>query len=110
VNKQENTELSALYNNMVASRFFKNDEPINNSQEIEKAIELLKRSTLLDTIYTTEEHDKALQLAISALEHQLTNGWIPVSERLPKQDEEVLVTDIIGKVRLMWIVGDRFEN
>jgi hypothetical protein len=58
-----------------------------NKQEIEKAIELLKRSTLLDAVYTTEDHDKTLQMAISALTQLLNNGWIPVSKRLPTRDE-----------------------
>ncbi len=63
-----------------------------NKQEIEKSIELLKRSTLLDAIYTTEEHDKALQMAISALTQQLNNGWISVDSELPEVNKNVQIT------------------
>lgn len=77
-----------------------------NKQEIEKAIELLKRSTLLDWEFTTEEHDKALKLAISALEHQLTNGWIPVSDRLPNKEGWYLIS-----IHKNWVpVTDEFKN
>lgn len=42
-----------------------------NKQEIKEAIEYFKADTFLD---------KHIKLAISALEQQLTNGWIPVSK------------------------------
>lgn len=82
-----------------------------NKQEIEKAIEYFNNATI--SFSSPEAGVKAMKvrdLAITALTQQLNNRWIPVSEQLPKQDEEVLVTDITGKVGLMWIVGDRFEN
>ena len=60
-----------------------------NKQEIEKAIETLKD---MKGVFDTRSHKQyslsALDLAISALEQQLTNGWIPVTERLPEEREE----------------------
>ena len=41
---------------------------------------------------------EAAKLAISALEKQLNNGWIPVSERLPKEGR-YLVTTVYGEVK-----------
>ena len=61
-----------------------------NNQEIKKAIEELKDykgDVLKETISR-----QAVDLAISALEHQLTNGWIPVSKRLPEENGHYLVT------------------
>ena len=55
--------------------------------ELEKAIELLKERYMTVSMCLTSEEcikqNKALDLAISALEKQLNGGWIPVSERLP---------------------------
>ena len=52
-----------------------------NKQEIEKAIETLKD---MKGVFDTRSHKQyslpALDLAISALEQQLNNGWIPVSD------------------------------
>jgi len=60
-----------------------------NKQEIEKAIETLED---MKGVFDTRSHKQyslsALDLAISALEKQLNNGWIPVSERLPGEREE----------------------
>ena len=61
--------------------------------DIEKAIEILKRKT---TIPSKDESwtdiDKAYDTAISALETQQSNRWIPVTERLPEAEKEVEVT------------------
>ena len=53
-----------------------------NKQEIKEAIEYFKVDTFLD---------KHIKLAISVPEKQLTNGWIPVSERLPEESGHYLV-------------------
>jgi len=50
--------------------------------DIENAIRILK--LYLSGLATTEM-DNAVKTAIEALEKQLNNGWIPVSERLPKR-------------------------
>lgn len=55
-----------------------------NKQEIEQAIETLK---CIKNCYSGYPAENALILAISALEHQLTNRWIPVSEGLPEPKE-----------------------
>lgn len=46
-----------------------------NKQEIEKAIEYFRAGNFLG-----KSMDKHINVAISALEHQLTNGWIPASQ------------------------------
>jgi hypothetical protein len=53
--------------------------------DIEKAIRAMKN--LDDVISITESEHKSVKLAISALEKQLNNGWIPCSERIPNKDE-----------------------
>ncbi len=45
-----------------------------NKQEIEKAIEDIKKNRYTDHGVAK----KSIEMAISALEQQLTNGWIPV--------------------------------
>lgn len=58
-----------------------------NKQEIEKAIDDLddlKNCESISSSHFKEVHGKNLELAISALEKQLSNGWIPVSDRLPE--------------------------
>ena len=70
-----------------------------NKQEIEKAIETLKD---MKGVFDTRSHKQyslsALDLAISALEQQLTNGWISVTERLPEEGR-YLVTTVCGEVK-----------
>ena len=64
-----------------------------NRQEIEKAIYVMKNiKHLLVDVIGNKNNEKELDMAISALEHQLNGGWIPVSERLPKEDGNYLVT------------------
>jgi len=77
---------------------------------IEKAIEVLKMDNELMQFdpNTGEDYPIELQneinqdiykanlIAISALEEKLS-GWVPVGERLPKEDEEVLITLAHGK-------------
>ena len=58
-----------------------------NKQEIETAVEIIASDK---KAFEAVNHGgftnkiKAFKSAISALEQQLTNGWIPVSERLPE--------------------------
>jgi hypothetical protein len=63
-----------------------------NKQEIEKAISNinygLHYETCGDMVIITK---LSAHIAISALEHQLTNGWIPVSERLPEKGGYYLI-------------------
>ena len=42
---------------------------------------------------------QAIETAISALEKQEQDRWIPVTERLPEEPDEVLVTDGYGEIR-----------
>jgi hypothetical protein len=70
-----------------------------NKQEIEKAIEYWEEfldeiKSLREESYVIDwnEQEKATKLAISALTQQLNNGWIPTSERLPENDNPVIVT------------------
>ena len=68
-----------------------------NKQEIEKAIETLED---MKSVFDTRSHKQyslsALGLAISALEHQLANGWIPVEKELPKFTDDYLVSVTIS--------------
>ena len=66
-----------------------NDAFTNSQKKLEKAFgDLLEYKKL---------EEQGL-LAKKALEKQLNGGWIPVSDRLPKEDEEVLVTTIGNQV------------
>jgi hypothetical protein len=46
-----------------------------------------------------EQLAEAFDLAISALEKQEADRWIPVTERLPEEDKGLLVTDGYGEIR-----------
>lgn len=80
-----------------------------NKQEIEKAISLLKsdigvldnylkKHPLVISHYLEKDRCienqliKDMEFTISVLEHQLANGWIPVSERLPDVHKRYLVS------------------
>jgi len=84
-----------------------------NKKEIEKAIEVIKEfKHFADLVESPDEyfqhmqgHTKELLLILNVfdvadlcdditklLQHQLTNGWIPVSERLPEENGHYLVT------------------
>ena len=41
---------------------------------------------------SAEEEKEAMLLAISALEKQEQDGWIPITERMPEENDFVLVT------------------
>lgn len=57
--------------------------------DIEKAIERLKRMLFNND---SQQACDAINLAISSLEQQLTNGWISVNERFPENDNPVEIT------------------
>lgn len=59
-----------------------------NKQEIEKAIWQFNNNMTYkhDNLMFGEEYKQARQTIVNLLTHQLTNGWIPVSERLPEED------------------------
>jgi len=59
--------------------------------DIEKAIEYFQSATI--SFSSPEAGAKAMKvrdLAISALQQQLTNGWIPVDSKLPTKEEYIL--------------------
>lgn len=57
----------------------------------EKAIE---EFLCMKHIFIAEsDADKALDMAIEALKKQKTGKWIPCSERKPKQQQQVIITD-----------------
>lgn len=68
----------------------------------EKLIKLFKSCDKVTFTVTGcgEETFKTIEFknAIEALEKQLNGSWISASERLPKEDEEVLVTTIGNQV------------
>ena len=60
--------------------------------DIEKAISYVQNMNL-SVFVNKDEASEAIELITSILQHQLTNGWIPVSERLPESiGETVLLT------------------
>ena len=63
-----------------------------NKQEIENAIYELGKFATGET-YDTEYTDLSIfDLAISAIEQQLTNGWILCKDRMPEEDGYYLTT------------------
>jgi hypothetical protein len=71
--------------------------------DIEKLIEYIKdhSNNYLGSKATLKEieiFEYMYDLLIGTLEKQLNGGWISASERLPKEDEEVLVTTIGNQV------------
>ena len=79
---------------------------MENREAIEKALQLLPQMRdsqwvtavgQVTAIYT-DEAKEAFNMAISALEKQEQDRWIPVTERLPELDTDVLITDQYGNV------------
>lgn len=92
--------------------------------DIEKAIGTLKKyHDLLHEVYADyavyskadNYSDKSLELAsrantvknavstaITALEHQQSGGWIPVSERLPLDTGYYTITNKLGRLENLW--------
>jgi hypothetical protein len=64
--------------------------------ENREAIEWFK-----NRIYVMPESEtkEMFRMAISALEKQEADRWIPVTERLPEEDKGLLVTDGYGEIR-----------
>lgn len=62
--------------------------------------------------FITDKPLEACDLAISALEKQEQDRWIPVTERLPELDTDVLITDQYGDVwqatYIDWCGDERF--
>jgi hypothetical protein len=59
-----------------------------NKQDIEKALRFFRGLMEGGRCYDDKcETCDAQETAIDVLEHQLTNGWIPISERLPEEKE-----------------------
>ena len=70
-----------------------------NKQKIKKAICVMENlKYLLIDVLGNKNNEKEFDVAIEMLEKQLTNGWIPVSERLPKEGR-YLVTTAYGEVK-----------
>ena len=64
-------------------------------ENIKLAIECIKTQKQ----FVDETTCKAFDLAISALKKQEQDRWIPVTERPPELESEVLVTDEYGEIR-----------
>lgn len=69
--------------------------------EIGKAIERLASNSIIPF---DEDAAEVCNLAIKALEKQMNNGWIPVSERLPEKTDAYLVTNNTGNVAIVLYV------
>jgi hypothetical protein len=62
------------------------------------AIEYLKNNSHKMLEKNNNYAVQSVKMAIDALESQLTNGWIPVTERLPEEGR-YLVTTVYGEVK-----------
>lgn len=51
-----------------------------------------------------------VQMCIEALEKQLNGCWIPVSERLPKENEEVLITLAHGNATWAYLYQGKWHT
>lgn len=69
--------------------------------EIEIAIGRLKHHR--DSIYVVQIDDGSCDLAISALEKQLNNGWISVVDRLPIKEDEILHVMLVTDGEYQWM-------
>lgn len=73
-----------------------------NKQEIEKAISNINYGLHYEDCGNMVMITKfSAHMAISALTQQLNNGWIPVSERLPNQEESI-------KYRAVFLIQDKY--
>lgn len=71
-----------------------------NKQEIESAYCVIGHMLEMEQ-YPSRFYKKDLEIAKEALQQQLTNGWIPVSERLPNQEESI-------KYRAVFLIQDKY--
>lgn len=65
-----------------------------------EAIEVLQRNA----VFCDAELEDSINLAISALEKQEQDRWIPCSERLPETSSTKLVTFESGEIGMAYIV------
>ena len=73
------------------------EKAIENINDFIEVWELEQADEYMEMIISKEDID-AFKIAISALEKQLNNGWIPVSERLPESiGDTVLITVPINR-------------
>ena len=74
--------------------------------DIRDAIEWL---SLLKEKFVHTAYEKYLHFAISALEEQERDKWVPCSERKPDIDSEVFITDSFGEIGHAYYfnLGDR---
>ena len=76
--------------------------------KIEDAIQTLKGSRDCAKEHGFDVYDYVL--AISALEKQLNGGWIPVSERLPQNNEHILLFLKDEKGKTAQVVGYLYHS
>lgn len=77
--------------------------------EIEKAIKYMKDRLRYALVATTIDVDY-VKLAIKALEKTLTGGWIPVAERLPDNQQRVIVKCKGCPTVIGWIMHGRWHT
>lgn len=64
---------------------------MNKQEELLNALKLIYS----ETPFNAELLRGQIPIVISALEHQLTNGWIPVSESLPEENIDGITDDFL---------------
>lgn len=74
-----------------------------------EAIERIQNDLKLHHDDLSGQYRKALRFAISALEKQERDKWVPCSKRKPDIDSEVFITDSFGEIGHAYYVnlGDR---
>lgn len=82
-----------------------NEEAIRNLKDIKEIIyEVFPM--------TKEDKELSLDLAIKALEEQPKDKWVPITERLPEEDEDMLVTYIgdagYSFIEMVWFNEGKF--
>ena len=73
-----------------------------------EAIERIQNDLKLHHDDLSGQYRKALRFAISALEKQERDKWVPCSERKPDIDSEVFITDSFGDTHTMLIWETEF--
>ena len=56
---------------------------------LDTAIEIIEQHRIIDVVPSVEEMNRLRNIPLTV---ELVGGWIPCSERLPEDNEEVLVT------------------
>ena len=87
---------------------------MNKQEEIKEAIAILKKYVSDWNCASADEYplftDKlghACNFSVSALQQQLTNGWIPVSEHEPETGSDMLVCTVNREVIHAYYSGDK---